>query len=459
LSAASVACHSESPPSATEDVTEIPQSGVKDQAIGNCWVYAAVGWAESLHLRYTTQELNLSESYITYFHWMEQIAGGPTGLNPVRDLDADAELKTGGFWGVAGELMLRYGILAEGDFIASEAESIRSSRQGSAKRKIAASLKDGALSTPEARRDRALVRAELNRAWELSDEVVATLEEAFGDDYNRTFLGAPVPEGSALFTADRIAVGRDGEREVTLADAIGISSSRTRFHNRRGTYAWTTKYYPESSGGRRDFQIELQRAMHREQPVLLSWLVDFAAMDGSHFRAPPTNPGRQGGHLVLAHDYQVTNVPGHGTLEAGTLVEDESILEAALAPEAQIEFIRIKNSWGADLAPDNIEGLEGYHDLYMDYLDGPITKCTARGDDKCALKRDETPFRRAIFPSTAFLRATDGTCDPELYVDNCRGDTLQWCDEGRLERFACGDADWVCGMSEELGHMDCVEPE
>jgi aminopeptidase C len=52
----------------TDDVTDIKNSAVKNQSIGNCWVYATIGWAESLHLTQTGKELNLSESYVTYWH-------------------------------------------------------------------------------------------------------------------------------------------------------------------------------------------------------------------------------------------------------------------------------------------------------------------------------------------------------------------------------------------------------
>src|SRR4051794_26969177 len=59
-----------------DSVTEVPHSAVKDQSTNNCWVYATTGWAESLHLAATGEELDLSESYLTYWFWFEQIVNG-----------------------------------------------------------------------------------------------------------------------------------------------------------------------------------------------------------------------------------------------------------------------------------------------------------------------------------------------------------------------------------------------
>ncbi len=442
----------------SSNVTDIQHSDVKSQSIGNCWIYASIGWAESLHLRYTSQELNLSESYITYWHWFEQIRGGAPGHKVIATASKDDELTTGGWWGVAGEIMLRYGLLAEGDFIETEAEKIRSARQSAAKSAINASLKDGVLSDPEARRDAKVVRAELNKAWELSEAVVAMLDAAFGEAVDKTLYDSEVPEGSKLFKPHNLGVGHlekeAGRQIITLADAIGTAGYS--FTSRKGTYAWKSRYYPSSASSRRSFQIDVQEAMHASQPVIMSWLVDFNAMSGNHFKAPPETPGRQGGHLIVLEDYQINDVPNHGTLKAGQTILDEAVLDAALSPDANIEFFRIKNSWGASLAPDNIEELSGYHDLYMAYLDGPIDKCNEVGDDKCGRKTKETPWRKAILPSDEFTTAANATCDEAVYQSGCSGSVLQWCDSGKLERFNCADAEWTCGYSEDYGDYDCL---
>jgi hypothetical protein len=68
LAATAVACD-DGVDSSEDDVTDVKNTSVKNQSIGNCWVYATSGWAESLHLTHTAQHLNLSESWLSYWHW------------------------------------------------------------------------------------------------------------------------------------------------------------------------------------------------------------------------------------------------------------------------------------------------------------------------------------------------------------------------------------------------------
>src|SRR5262245_30286114 len=105
----------------TDEITDIHNSSVKSQAIGNCWIYASIGWVESLHLTQSGGQLNLSESYLTYWHWFEQIRGGAPGEIPLGQLK-DGNLTMGGTWAVAAELMRRYGVMTEGKFIAADAD-------------------------------------------------------------------------------------------------------------------------------------------------------------------------------------------------------------------------------------------------------------------------------------------------------------------------------------------------
>lgn len=397
--------------SATEDVTDILNSSVKNQSIGNCWIYATMGWAESLHLTQTGEELNLSESWISYWHWYEEIAGAPPGFVRLARLD-DGQLSTGGWFGLAGEIARRYGVIEEGAFIPEEAEAARSSRQSKALSAINASLKTGALMEAAARADRRLVRAELDKAWGLSPEVSAAIDAAFAEDVSRTMLssGVKLPADSPIRSTGSIEVGRN----ISLADAFGEPVSPSNVLQRKGKYAWNEARYPSTALGRRDLQRRMQAAMHEGMPVILTWFVDFAAMSGSTFKAPPATPGRQGGHMTVVEDYEISNVPGFGTLEAGTLITDPKALEAALAPEATLDFIRIKNSWGLGLAPDEAgDEFRGYYDLYAAYLDGTLTKCTESNGDKCGTKTEVSGATNLILPPAAFVtdsKVKEGSC-------------------------------------------------
>src|SRR4051794_36661558 len=64
------------PGSSTDDITSVNQSAVKRQSIGNCWLYATTSWLEALNKAQTNVELNTSESWLTYWHWYEQLANG-----------------------------------------------------------------------------------------------------------------------------------------------------------------------------------------------------------------------------------------------------------------------------------------------------------------------------------------------------------------------------------------------
>ncbi|MBX3198805.1 MAG: hypothetical protein KF894_11765 [Labilithrix sp.] len=377
-------------------IVDIDNSRVKRQSIGNCWLYATASWAESLAMQVSgTRELNMSESYWTYWHWFDQIANGAVS----------SEIQTGGWYSTAAEIITRYGIVNEGSFIPSEANDEMSLRQSSALKKINASIKSGALSTPEARRDRAVVRKELDKAFELAPNVVTQLNRVFGAGVVRTLDKSTV---STRFTSIKRAADikvrlRDPQTKepvtANLQDALGTRTS-TWSNYRSGRYAWQPASYPWSPSSRRSMLTRLQRAMHDGQPVIMSWYVDFNALDAQgRFAAPPATPGRQGGHMVVVEDYQINDVPGFGTLKVGVKETRPEALAAALSPSAKIELIRVKNSWGS-FRPDREFVLPGFHDLYMDYLDGPIQQCTQKDDDTGSTDNcwDATPLNDFIFP-------------------------------------------------------------
>ena len=102
--------------------------------------------------------------------------------------------------------------------------------------------------------------------------------------------------------------------------------------------------------------------------------------------------------MVAMSDYQIDHGPGFGTLAAGVDATPEQ-LDAALADDAKIVFLRVKNSWGPTGAGPELS-VSGHYDLYMKYLDGPIKYClqpdgtTSR--DNC---RDTTPFTSLVLPA------------------------------------------------------------
>jgi hypothetical protein len=380
----------------TDPITSIDQSKVKRQSIGNCWIYATASWAESLAKSADAahRDFNFSESYWTYWHWFDQIANGEIFGKP--------EVSTGGSYSESSEIIARYGLMNEGDFIRDEANAEMSLRQKSANEAINASLKSGALSTPTARRNRALVRSELDNAWGLSPTVTAQLDRVFGKSVTRTLDRTANNTGTNIKKASQIPVLLPDAKthkqvRATLQDAIG---RRSGFFGRTGPLAWQEASYPSDAKGRREFLKRVQRAMADHAPVIMSWFVDFNSLDTQgRFFEPPATPGHQGGHMVVLDDYEITNVPGFGTLRAGVDATPAQ-LDAALDDDAQITFLRIKNSWGS-FRPDRQFVVPGYHDLYMKYLNGPVQHCEEKDDgspdtDNCF---PDVPLNDVVLPA------------------------------------------------------------
>ncbi|AKV03758.1 hypothetical protein AKJ09_10421 [Labilithrix luteola] len=388
----------------TDDITQVDQSKVKRQSIGNCWLYATTSWLEALNKGATDVEQNTSESWLTYWHWYEQIANGRAG----------SEISTGGSYGTAADLIARYGVTLEKDFIASEAESEMSNRQSTALNAVNAALKSGALKDPTARRDKALVRKELDKAWGLDASVSARMDAVFGKAVTRTLDKSTYAQNAAK--TNKIIPAKDFPARLkdtttgqfvkaTLAEAIGKSGGGW-WAQREGKYAFNEVNYPRDAASRRAFWKRVQKALHDEVPVITSWKVDFNALSSStsHFSLEELQrrgPGRQGGHMTVMHDYQA-DVPGFGLLKAGEQATPEQ-MNAALADSTKISFVRVKNSWGG-VRPDRWSdaAIPGYHDLDLAYLDGPIKECSenASGEtDTHNCPNDVTPLWDVVLPA------------------------------------------------------------
>jgi hypothetical protein len=388
--------------SSVDDITQVSHTKVKRQSIGNCWLYAATSWAEALNKRATGQEKNTSESWLTYWHWFEQIANG----------GASNEISTGGSYGTAADLMVRYGLMMEGDFIPSEVEAEMSSRQSSALNKINDSLKNGVLKDAAARRDRKVVRRELDLAWGLDAQVVRRINAVFGDGVARTLDRSTAASNAAA--ANKVITPKSFPAKLkdpqsgqlingTLADALGRSTGW--FGPREGRLAWNEVNYPYDATSRRAFWKRVQKALHDEMPVVTSWKVDFNALSSqsvfSMAELQRRGPGKQGGHMTVFHDYQA-EVPGVGLLKAGERAT-EAQMQAALADGTKIQFMRVKNSWGG-IRPDRWEtaAIAGYHDLEMAYLNGPIKECPEDPSgivDPSRCTRDVTPLWDVVLPA------------------------------------------------------------
>jgi hypothetical protein len=327
----------------------IPHTPVKWQSIGNCWAYAAAGWIESMLLRTDSQQVaNISETYITYRHYEQQLA-----------YTFDDELETGGSFQHATRLILTYGLMTEADFAPDEADASKSDRQKEATNILNESIAFGPLSRS---RSKDVVRAELDRAFGVN---MAELE-------------------SKIIDPESVLVSTGRGRIEKLSELMA---------NWRET-SWPIDFrsYPESplpgmsarpirNRELSDDQIALlrraMRAMNAGYPVVLNWFVDFNGMndDGvfSLDQLQDKGLGRQGYHSTVLEDYIAE---GFDPVSGQYFVTPEGEVSESLKTKAArfglpTSFIT-KNSWGGSERPDRAsyyrDGEKGYHKLETDYL-------------------------------------------------------------------------------------------
>ncbi len=379
--------------SAQQEITDVAHTPVERQSIGNCWLYAQATWVESMALSADpSQELDISQSYWTYWHWFDQVTG-------YRIPD---EIQTGGWQHTAHAIVRDRGLMPEGAFVPEDSDSEMSNRQSAALSKINSALKAGDFNGIGGKE----VRKIFDDAWGLSDEVRAQLDQVFLEDGEGTLRQGADLMGTDIMDPTKLSVtytervnGKSEVRETNLVDAI---------------MSWEEVRYPYSKSRRRGFLQRVQRALHDGQPVVITWDVDFNALEnddngrrGSFNLTTLTEagkPGSQGGHMTVLEDY-AAETEEFGLLEAGITLDSEDPqdakkLEAALLDSTEIKLLRIKNSWGAE-RPDRgfAPGFPGYHDLYMDYLEGPIPFCPGQEDatnDNC--NGESTPLRSVMLP-------------------------------------------------------------
>lgn len=327
----------------------IPHTSVKWQSIGNCWAYAAAGWIESMMLRTGEQDvLDVSETYITYRHYEQQLA-----------YTFSEELETGGTFQQATRLILTYGLMSEADFAPDEANSTKSIRQKTATDILNESIAFGPLSRS---RSKSVVRAELDRAFGVN---MQELESKIIDP------------GSILVSTGR---GRTEKLSNVMANWREVS--------------WPIDFrsYPESplpgmsarpirNADATEEQIALlrraMRALNAGYPVVLNWFVDFNGMDQEGIFSLESlqekGLGRQGYHSTVAEDY---TAEGFDPFEGRYFTTPEGEVSDSLKTTAArfgipTSFI-IKNSWGGAERLDRNsylkDGEKGYHKLKTNYL-------------------------------------------------------------------------------------------
>ena len=329
-------CSSEKNDASDVLVTSVDHTIVKRQSIGNCWIYAQATWLESMTFSHSGEQLDISESYWTYWNWYHQVVGSSI-----------SEVETGGFWSESNKIILDHGWVLEKDFIAAEAGVEMSRQQDLALDHLNEQLKAGGRLEKSADRTPEKVRAELDAAF-----------------------GAEMADAEALARkAIDTNVGKRADGvQITLVDALrGGRSDRWTQIAFPQVYGKTTRPTSRQISSRKALLQRVMKALNDRKPVVMSLMIDFNALDNADqtFKASKlaaSGPGHQGGHMVVLHDYAVKDVPGVGVIPEG----EQPAEMKTKALQGQITMLKAKNSWGAN-RPDR--GLtDGYTRFDFDYL-------------------------------------------------------------------------------------------
>jgi hypothetical protein len=362
---------------------------VRDQKeTGNCWLFATLGWVESLELGAAreageaTTVRHYSPAYLDYWDWYEKITAAqiPEGADATEEAVRET-LDSGGSWGSAAELVSRWGLVRSRDIDPGERDADKALAALAA---LTTSLRAGNLGTAEARADRRLVRRELDRAFGFPSGLQGAMESTFGDG-SKTLEDEGVTPANAIRAAADVHVRiprADGTAVVRpLTDAIGERAAGDDPDRRKGTYAFSvvsfTPAMARDASATRAYFARIQRVLHTRTSIPIGWYWADKA-DPSNLgkfegvSRTPNGEAESTSHLSILDDYQVEGVPGFGTLKAGAEAT-EAQQRAALAKDAKVAFLRIKNSFGARTKTKVRPS--GYDDLYASYLLGRHETC------------------------------------------------------------------------------------
>ncbi len=344
------ACGKSSPQASDTLVTDVSHTVVKRQSIGNCWIYAQATWLESLMLVQSGAQLDVSESYWTWWNWYDQMVGSSI-----------SEIQTGGFWSTSANIILKHGFVLEGDFVSSENGVEMSLTQSAALETINEALQPGGDLYRRSRRTPARVRKVLDRAFGAK----MANAEAVARPASSTIVGSN-------------ALGQS----MTLKQALnGDASSKWRVAGFPAVYGEDSAVSVANQAQRTALLKRVMRALNDKKPVVMTMMIDFNALDveDATFKkslVDEVGPGGQGGHMVVLEDYTVKDVPGIGEIGEGDVSPE---LKAAALLGTVTKF-KAKNSWGKDRPERGLT--DGYTSFDADYLFGQLAWKNSEDSDE-----------------------------------------------------------------------------
>jgi hypothetical protein len=326
---------------------DLPHTPVKWQSIGNCWAYAALGWVESQYLKANNQEINLSETYMSYRHFERQLLGNPS-------LE---EINTGGSWRQSTQIMISTGVMMEGDFVPGEESKTFSQTQSDALEYLNNSLKSGILKSD---RSPTTIRAELDTAFgvrlaDVTSKIIPVSSVSLGKN----------PDGSA----------RTVGSELQQWDSFNWPNDWTNYP----TESQLPLKNDKLNASQLDLLQRVKRALNDGHPVVMNWWVDFNGLDETGTfdlaNVAAKGAGKQGYHSTVIEDYVVSGVnPQTGASFSVGEGEATPELKKLAALYGKIEYFVVKNSWGGAERQNRPSysrfGVKGYTRLNASYLFG-----------------------------------------------------------------------------------------
>ncbi|MEO8876598.1 MAG: hypothetical protein ABI461_13490 [Polyangiaceae bacterium] len=419
-------------------VTNIPTSSVIDQGeTGNCWLYATAAWAESLHATATGDtSVHFSPAYWDYWDWYNQILAGATevefggfwgrainivhnyGMAPLGAFANGDDAVAAVAAQQAINQKLAAGLLSN-DSGTIDPAAVRAAlddafQLSDDKKALLTSTFGADGSTTFANGAAAsgfLVRAQdfqvtaftaTGKTNAMLDDLIGTQSDPNWEDERSGTLawsGALAPATPGGSTLGRRVAVLPGQSVQTANHSQNGSKLQPRDDSApdAGTddgsdagAAAADDAGPAPLAGPDAVQWQaymrrVQHALNDGAPLPIAWLVVFPDADTTghfHKNLPQTTSDQAGWHETLITDYQVTNVPGFGTLQVGVSATDDQ-KAASLQDPSTVTFLRVKNSWGTAPSTGWAEPLAGYNDLDVDYLSETIQLCDTNG--QCAV--------------------------------------------------------------------------
>lgn len=300
-------------PSTSETkVTQVPKTIAKMQSIGNCWIYAMTGWLESLYLQAHRSNIDVSESYWTYWHWYEDIVAlrgdyKDYATMKIKNGQEVFDVDTGGNWSIAAGIIQNHGFLFEHEFSSPEARDAKSVLQHDAKVNVAKALMEGGELQKAYQEDPAkfpeVLKAFMNKEFKVDIDL---LEKKAIQHLNETQLNSSRIVGTKVSLAELVGNGAEAWR------SISIVSKKVR----------NAKEFSAADIAHQDEVFRrVMTALNNGSPVVMSFRLYWEAFDDETqdnrrvFSYEPIrrilesgeelDPEQQGGHMLMLTDYSV----------------------------------------------------------------------------------------------------------------------------------------------------------